>query len=301
MKNGPAAAEAIKRTEVTEKSIEALSIQFAHMRETKGMAFSSLDALKYLRTETINKKMWKYAVQFSHEKALIGKHFRKATEIIPHRLQKFAAPVKIVTDIIGLKLMEDAVKESDELLNSPIEFDGKDFLTHRQGRFRGDVAMQKGDYGKALTHFHVSISRFNDLKDPADLMQRANILEIRGFKTDALIHLGEAKDVKEGVSLGLTTYDEYESSPEGKTLKEKDFATWVSWRAGCMCKLAGALLGTKRLDDLLESDRSQIIKNIQEVYKAGLGTAFFSTRQTELEECWEQLRHSNPELGAITD
>lgn len=300
MKLGPARFREIKEIDVNSETIGAIREKVFQMRETKGMELSTLHVLSHVRKEASKQELWKDVTELWHEQALVGKHLVMAKEMIPRSLRKITHPLELVTDFLGIWLMEQAVKKSDSILDKPLEFEGKDFLRRRQGRFRGDVLMQKGHYEQAVDQFDQSIALFDQLPASDSLLDRANILEIKGFKADGLIRLSENKDLKEGVKLGLSTYNEYETTQEGQELKEKDFARWVTWKAGSVCKMTKALLDTGELENILDGERMQIFQNLKEVYGQGRGIDNFEMREKEIEVYWDQLSLQYPEVGNLS-
>lgn len=115
----------------------------------------------------------------------------------------------------------------------------------RYYRFLGRVYDYKRDFAKSIGAYKKALPLAR--LDP-EFTKRGypRWLEIEGFLSYALLMSGR---IKEGYSLARKTYNKFDDSPEGRSLKEKDYYTWAIWKSGIAIRTFGAFLSGKHTFD----------------------------------------------------
>lgn len=114
---------------------------------------------------------------------------------------------------------------------------------HRLYRFMGRVEDYKGNYKKAISHYHKSLKYFET--DPDYPGQRQpRYLEVEGFLSYSMIMSGRMVD---GYEKAKKTYQKFESDKAAIQLKRNNYLTWAIWRTGITIRTINALIEKKSL------------------------------------------------------
>lgn len=229
--------------EVNKENIGDWLTEVALLRENKWTQFKGLRVIKKVKKEAIKAELWPDVVGLCYEEYLIGKHLFMIGEQL--------AWVSTIGGYFykrGLATMQQAMNESQQLINAHRESEGMEEKAMRWGRFAGEMAMINGDYDKAEEILRKSIVAYEAKKD-------VNALELRGFLAEVLAKKGE-KD--EAVKLMEETWELYEQDDfGGNQLKEKDYYTWWVWRSGLVIKTARGLLANSR--DIIDNESKRAL------------------------------------------
>ena len=215
----------LSEIEVTPENLPALRQEIASLREEKGREEETLRLINRVRPEAIKLEEHEHVVNLYWEEHLVGQHMimmekSKADEIDFERIAE------------GLKIMEEATIKGQEYIDA----NSVESLRPRSHRFLGRVADYKGEFNESRQHYEKAVELF---EKEEDLMSRVNRLEIQGFLAYSLIMTGE---IQEGLELGRRTFTEFDVSPDGKKLKEKDYYTWAVWKSGVAIRIINELV-----------------------------------------------------------
>lgn len=105
--------------------------------------------------------------------------------------------------------------------------------------------------------------------------------ELEGFLSYAYIMTGK---VDLGYKLAIQTFDKYNSSVLGKSLKKNDYPTWAIWKSGIPIRTLGAFLSKN-----INFDKKLAKKWILEI-ENDLQKGEFSYRKSELKTLKEKLQ-----------
>jgi hypothetical protein len=163
----------------------------------------------------------------------------------------------------------------------------------RQGLFATKALFVLEKHEEAIPILDKSIAALKVSETPE------NAIELKGYKAEAFIRSG---NIDEGVRLGLTTFNEYDSDLNALKLKDSiDYNRWVSWRAGCILKITDSLLETNAFTSLSRDQQALIIENLKTVYKDGTANSvqFFEIRTKQLKDTWQKLLSKNITIDNI--
>lgn len=139
----------------------------------------------------------------------------------------------------SLKKMEEYVSETERYI---MQNNLKRWF-HRLYRFLGKISEYKGNYHKAVGYYKKSLKHWRT--DPEVVSKGTpRGLELEGFLATAMIRSGKTE---KGMKYAKRVYKKYESTPEGKRLKKKDYTTWAIWRAGVPIFVARGLIEKKKV------------------------------------------------------
>jgi hypothetical protein len=105
-------------------------------------------------------------------------------------------------------------------------------------RTLGRIADINKNYSESETFYKKSLSYFDSLTKPED---RFNRLELAGFLAVSQIKQGN----EQGLHLAVQTLKDFDTSPEGVLLKEKNYSAWAVWKSGLGIRVA-EYLGSKK-------------------------------------------------------
>lgn len=191
-------------------------------------------------------------VNFWWEQCLVSKHIIMGSRGL-HENGGVKGQLGGLGEKVGMKIMERAVKGSENYLDTHESFIGRDALFARMGRFRGDLEQLKGNYTEAESFFQKSIANYLKITDPKELK---NILELYGFLAEVRVLNGE---VKEGVTLEINNYFEYKQ-PDWKKFKESDPHTWLVWKSGGVNKVLRALFDKQYDRQVDPTDKASLME-----------------------------------------
>ena len=167
-----------------------------------------------------------------------------------HRVMDLIAkPEEEKTDSI----MRSSLETMREAALDMQEYAAENSLTRWESRvYRnlGRVADYSGNYAEAIEYYSQAIDTAGE--DP-EVKEKGvpRQLELQAFMYFSTIKSGK---VKEGTDKSRKLYEAFEISPEGKKLREMDYATWAIWRTGIVYRTVNALLDAQssalRMDEM---------------------------------------------------
>lgn len=134
-------------------------------------------------------------------------------------------------------------------------------------RFLGRISDCKGEFFKSVGFYKKAI-RFCDL-DPEPFRE----LELNGFLSYALIMSGKSD---EGYKLAREIFDNFDSTTDGRKLKNEDFHTWAVWRSGIIIRTIDAFISKEMNFD--KKEMLILLKQVENELKKG----DFSYRKAEI-------------------
>ncbi|KKU04255.1 MAG: hypothetical protein UX88_C0002G0002 [Candidatus Woesebacteria bacterium GW2011_GWC2_47_16] len=197
--------------------------KIASLREKKGKEKETLSlinkAINFGQGLVVN-LMW--------DRALVYQHLAMQEDSKPERRKNLRkrgwalAKMEASVGSAGKYIKENGLKEWES----------------RYYRFLGRVYDYKRDFAKSVTAYKKAIPLVR--LDPEFIKKGyPRWLEIEGFLSYALLMSGR---IKEGYSLARKTYNKFDNSPEGRSLKEKDYYTWAIWKSGVVVRTFGVFL-----------------------------------------------------------
>jgi hypothetical protein len=137
----------------------------------------------------------------------------------------------------SLKKMEEYIHETERYI---MQNNLKRWF-HRLYRFWGKISEYKGNYHKAVGYYKKSLKHWRT--DPEVVSKGVpRGLELEGFLASAMIM---SEEVEKGMQYAKKVYKKYETTSEGKKLRNKDYTTWAIWRAGVPIFVARGLIEKK--------------------------------------------------------
>ena len=129
---------------------------------------------------------------------------------------------------------------------------------HRLYRFYGKVGEYKRNYKSAVDYYKKSLKFWKS--DPEVIAKSLpRNLELEGFLSSAIIMSGESE---KGLKMARKVYKKYDTTQEGKNLKNVDYTTWAIWRSGVPIFVARAYLEVKT-----NFDRKEILAWLEEALR----------------------------------
>ena len=259
---------------VFNESPDKLLAKIKKLREEKGKekeVLKLIDKALGLGYEFILELFW--------EQALVFQHRIMAEETKPKHDRNKVAIRR------ALKKWEEVVGE----VKFYIERYDLDRWKSRLYRFMGRINDYKGKYGNAIREYKKAIKYVN--KDPQVRYEKLpRILELDAFLSYSMMMSGE---MKKGLELAKRTYEKFDKSKAGKSLKENDLPTWIIWKTGIAIRTIEAMISNKK-----SAKEHQVYKWFQEaerlVSKPVIsdkwgGKVNFSFRRDEIEALRRKL------------
>jgi tetratricopeptide (TPR) repeat protein len=248
--------------------------QIATLRETKG---------KEEETYQLIKDAIKTAKEVSDMESLVKLYWEESL-VAQHEAMSEYAKIKVEQDetIIhtALAKMEKAGLSADKIIKE----NKLENMIGTSHRFLGNIYRYKKDFKRAEEEFIKAFAEYQNNNDKGTL-------EVGGFIAYCLIQNG---DVGNGIKLATETFDDFNNSEKGKTLKEKDYFTWAVWRSGIIPRIVEALIATKTSFDeelitkyLDESE--EILRNHEG--KITWGDSAFQLRLDEISKSKDSLKN----------
>lgn len=248
--------------------------QIATLRETKGKEIQAYqliqltieEAKKISDVESLTKLYWEESLVAQHE--AMNEYFKN----------KDIQNKTIINT--AMDRMEKAGLNADKVIREN-KLENMKGTSHR---FLGNIYRYKKEFKKAEEEFIKAFAEYQNNNDKGTL-------EVRGFIAYCLIQNG---DTDNGIKLATETFDDFNNSEKGKTLKEKDYFTWAVWRSGIIPRVIEALIDTKSNFDkelitkyLDESEK--ILKNPEG--KITWGDSAFQLRLDEISKARKFLKN----------
>lgn len=223
---------------------------------------------------TLGEKLGKHeeVVNLRYEQSLVGKHIVMGVDHLA-RNGGVALPIAVMARNIGINTIERGAEKARAYMDKHQDFEGRDFLHARLGRFFGDAAMLRGEYHTAVKYLEKASYEFQKFKDPES---RKNYLELNGFLAEAMIN---DKSSSDGISLAIQTYQTY-SSDEWSYLKKDQRYLWSVWRSGCVIKTLRAIMNQGIVREVGPEQRNALV-------------AMFSESEKDLHEL---MKHENSKM-----
>jgi len=240
-------------------------------REKKGAAKSLIPIIDDVRSQAVKAQDFTSATVLYQEKLLCAQHI-----IMENRRN----PAKIVE---GLSIMVPTSKEM-------IEFQKKHedkidpIVAARSFRFLGRQADLFHQYGKSEKYYRQCLQYFEGLEP---IEQRYNRLELSGFLSYSLL-----KQRKPGwFDLTQKTLSEFDTSEEGKWLKDNDYYPWAVWKSGIEIRTSDEVLGSKKLRSQYRVNVGEWLGDAESILRMPDGdTEVFGIRRQELSEVTQKSR-----------
>jgi hypothetical protein len=276
------------KIEVNRGNVDGWRTYIGTCRESVVLGPLVLPFIPKLAEASGKQELWTHAVGFWNEQALIADQWYKAAET------KFVkAPGNVAFRNKCIDLITIANTHAQDIINSHADSEGMKDIAARQGLFEAKALFMSGKFADAIPVIDRSIEQLSQSSQPE------NAIELRGYKAEALVRSGR---VQEGVRLGLSTFDAYDTDPHAQQLRDWiDYNRWVSWRAGCILKLADALIETKSLQSLSPNEQIQLGNDMQKAYTLGTqkDVKFFTIREKQLKSTWKKLKKSGVVLRSL--
>jgi len=141
-------------------------------------------------------------------------------------------------------------------------------------RFLGRVSDYKREFKKSVGFYKKAIS-FSSF-DPEPFRG----LELKGFLSYALIM---SEKVSAGYKMAIKTFDDFEITVTGKSLKKADYQAWVVWRSGIAIRTIEAFIAKK-----LNYDKKEF-QNWLQLTEKDLQSGDFSYRKAEVKILKQKL------------
>lgn len=206
----------IKEGGINKGDFEDLLRETAKMREDLSRQDEALEDIRTLREFAIQNTMVHSTVECFLEEALIWQH-----KYMESNKEDF------------LVKMEEVVSRAKEFVKE----NGLQQWESRIARFLGRVSDYQKKYSEAEKYYQEAIDKV--LSDPKYIENTALAYEYRGFKILDEIRLGR---VEKGIGEAEKLYEDYLSSEEGRSLKERDYSTWAIWRSGLLINLCRTVI-----------------------------------------------------------
>lgn len=208
------------------------------LREIKGKEKEAYELIENTKKVALTEKNSELLAKLYLEESLVAQH-----EVM-NELSKNTKEENIINK--ALQRMEKAALQGHKI----IEQYKLDKMLGTSYRFLGNVYRYKKDYETAERYFIEALMEYQKNNDKGTL-------EIRGFMAYCLIQNG---DTHNGIKLAIETFDNFETSEKGISLKEKDYFTWAVWKSGIIPRIIYALDETNNLVDNKEINKPQLME-----------------------------------------
>lgn len=193
--------------------------EIAIEREKVGTSEKLIPQIRNLRKIAINQNEHDIAIQLFQEEFLCAQHMvmeeRSKGLINSNKLRAAYGPVFMNISVTGMQQYQ----EEHQADISP-------GIKARNFRFMGRFADHQHQYKKSEKLYRQGLEYFDSQTEPENRYHR---LELLGFISFSLLKQGKKS---EGLKLMDQVLKDYDESPEGQWLKEKDYYTWAVWKSG---------------------------------------------------------------------
>lgn len=172
-------------------------LEISNNREIKGREQETLEKISKLLPILEENKEWKLVAKMHWEAHLTWQHIAMDEENKDREqgIENMRVHAEKARDVIEENNIED--------------------MKGGAYRFLGRAETYAGKHDKAKEYYEMALQNYSGKNERSKL-------EVSGFLAETLIRLGNGK---EGLDLGLKTYDEFNNSELGKKIKEDDYYT----------------------------------------------------------------------------
>ena len=215
---------------ITRENLPAILTKIGDEGKKKGTSEAMIPYIHAVREKAEKLGETSIVVQLYQEEFLSAQHM-----VMEERSKGFKAnPIRAAKGILHMEFssrkMEKYTSKNAERLDPVVRT--------RIFRFLGKSADYKGQYKKSERYYRKGLEYF---EHSVKVEERYNRLEFLGFLSYSLV---KQDKTEEGIKLAQQTLTDFDTSEEGKWLKENDYYVWAVWKSGIEIRTVDHIIKT---------------------------------------------------------